>query len=181
MPANSPAKATADSSWLRHFWTALAALFLLAGGLIYHYLQRTDNQQKSEAITYLALPIKTIVGNNQYVSGQLSLQITPKQEQLLEERKVMLQTVINATLVEAYGTAERPSLRQRSPGPERSHQHPPAAQVAHTRRADRKSGRRLILSPFRQSSPAGRQDGGTGGISGVGIDFAAQRPGLGTV
>ena len=110
MPANSPAKATADSSWLRHFWTALAALFLLAGGLIYHYLQRTDNQQKSEAITYLALPIKTIVGNNQYVSGQLSLQITPKQEQLLEERKVMLQTVINATLVEAYGTAERPSL-----------------------------------------------------------------------
>jgi len=110
VPANSPAKATADSSWLRHFWTALAALFLLAGGLIYHYLQRTDNQQKSEAITYLALPIKTIVGNNQYVSGQLSLQITPKQEQLLEERKVMLQTVINATLVEAYGTAERPSL-----------------------------------------------------------------------
>lgn len=110
MPANSPAKTTADSSWLRHFWTALAALFLLAGGLIYHYLQRTDNQQKSEAITYLALPIKTIVGNNQYVSGQLSLQITPKQEQLLEERKVMLQTVINATLVEAYGTAERPSL-----------------------------------------------------------------------
>ena len=110
MPANSPAKATADSSWLRHFWTALAALFLLAGGLIYHYLQRTDNQQKSEAITYLALPIKTIVGNNQYVSGQLSLQITPKQEQLLEERKVMLQTVINATLVEAYGTAEHPSL-----------------------------------------------------------------------
>lgn len=110
MPANSPAKATADSSWLRHFWTALAALFLLAGGLIYHYLQPTDNQQKSEAITYLALPIKTIVGNNQYVSGQLSLQITPKQEQLLEERKAMLQTVINATLVEAYGTAERPSL-----------------------------------------------------------------------
>lgn len=110
MPANSPAKATADSSWLRHFWTALAALFLLAGGLIYHYLQRTDNQPKSEAITYLALPIKTIVGNNQYVSGQLSLQITPKQEQLLEERKAMLQTVINATLVEAYGTAERPSL-----------------------------------------------------------------------
>jgi len=110
VPANSPAKATADSSWLRHFWTVLAVLFLLACSLIYYYQRSTDSQAESAAIAYLALPIKTTVGNNQYVSGQLSLQISPKQEQPLEERKMMLQTIINATLAEAYDTPERPTL-----------------------------------------------------------------------
>ena len=111
-PSGSSSSARAsdgERSWLRHFWTALALLVLVAIGAV--FLQANQKQEKPQKLdAYVPLTIRTMVGNRQYVQGKVSLLIDSTQETGILGRQKQLETIVTAAIVRLYSATMRPSL-----------------------------------------------------------------------
>lgn len=108
-PVSSGKNSANDASWMRRFWGVL--LLIAMSGLVAIYVQiQTRQTEDKEEDAYLSLPIRTSVGDNQFLIGKVSLLIDPEQEKGLELRKNQLEAVIAASLAESYQGPGRPSL-----------------------------------------------------------------------
>lgn len=105
------AKPTAKSTenlWTRRFWIALASIAILSVALVTYNSLSADTDEEREV--YVTVQTRTMAGNNYNVLCKLSLAVSPDQEQGVQKRRALLESVVSSVLSEAYMGEQRPPL-----------------------------------------------------------------------
>lgn len=97
-----------EALWLRRYWIVLASITLLSVSLIVYNSFSVDETEQ-EPDVYVSVQTRTLAGDRNNVLCKLSLQVAPEQEKGIQERRALLESVVNSVLSEAYMGQRRPS------------------------------------------------------------------------
>ena len=104
-----PANKSNERHWLLRFWMVLALLGLVSIGVVTYNLMETDDADRD---VFVSVQTRTVVGNSNNVSCKLSLLIDPEQQKGIEQRRAILESVVNSVLADAYTGDRRPPLNE---------------------------------------------------------------------
>jgi len=102
------APAGSEQLWTRRLLIFLSTLAVISAAVIFHF----ENAAPAVTEAYFPVRIKTTVGANRVMVGQLNLLIAPDQEEGLRRRQQQLEAVVGQALADSYAGKLRPALAE---------------------------------------------------------------------
>jgi hypothetical protein len=99
-----------DQLWIRRFWIFLGVLVTLSATIVVYSMR--SNETEREDNVYILVQARTLGGDDQNVLCKVILLVDPEQENGLQSRKEMLETIVNETLTELYRDEPRPGMSE---------------------------------------------------------------------
>lgn len=108
-PKRKPAaKTNKDQTWLRLFWITLALGAVVSAAVVAWYVLSPGLMQSGNQPAYVAVNVKTVVGDHRNVQCKLKLAIRPDREEELAAYLPLLQATVGEAMSNAYAERGEP-------------------------------------------------------------------------